>query len=450
MESARARLSSCPAVRRAVPTVAAWSAGLGLLAAVALPLSETSVRRLRAPGALATLAGDVTAMAGTYLLLIMVLLAARIPALEDALGQERLIRWHRLLSSAPLVLLGAHAVFTTLGYAQSSGKGFWAETGSLTTTMAWIFASVVAYAMLVGIALVSVRLVRRRLNYDSWWVVHLYTYLALAFSVPHQIVDGTNFAGRRVVQAGWLILWLGTAGVVVVYRIGLPMFRSARHRLRVVHVRKESADVFSVVVEGRHLDRLQVAGGQFLRWRFFTRDLWWRAHPFSLSAMPAPPYMRLTVKAKGDSTARIAKLRPGTRIAVEGPYGAFTDASRTRPKVALIGAGVGITPVRALLEDLPGHVDAVVVHRASSKADLIHADEIASLVRERGGRLVELVGSRAAHRLNDPRKLHRIVPDLAARDVYVCGPEAFSAGVVSAAHRLGVADGSIHRESFEF
>ena len=123
-------------------------------------------------------------MAGTYLLLIMVLLAARIPALERVAGQDRMIRWHRRLSSAPLVLLGAHVVLTTLGFAQADRHGFFGEAGTLIMTMGWIFAAVVSYAMLVAIAGVSIRAVRRRMNYDTWWIIHLYTYLALAFSVP--------------------------------------------------------------------------------------------------------------------------------------------------------------------------------------------------------------------------------------------------------------------------
>ena len=435
--------------RQWVPTVAASGAMLGLGASILLPLGHAGRNSLRAPGGLAILAGDITATAGTYLLLIMVLLAARIVPLENALGQDRLIRWHRWLSSAPLILLGAHGVLSSLGYAQSTRMGFWSGAGSLITTMGWIFASLVAYAMLVVIAGVSVRIVRRRINYDSWWVIHLYTYLALAFSVPHQIVDGTDFAGRPTIQAAWLLLWSGTAGVVLVYRIGLPLYRSVRHRLQLVHVRPEGPDVYSLVIRGRGLERLAVAGGQFFRWRFLTRGLWWHAHPFSLSAMPAPPYMRVTVKVSGDATQQITRLRPGTRIAIEGPYGTFTTDSRTRQKVALIGAGVGITPLRALLEDLPGNVDVVVVQRASTKEDLIHHDEIASLAEERGGRLIEVVGPRAHHRLNDARKLHRLIPDLGSRELYICGPDQFASGIVAAARQLGLAASSIHFESFD-
>ena len=107
-------------------------------------------------------------------------------------------------------------------------------------------------------------------------------------------------------------------------------------------------------------------------WRFLTRELWWQAHPYSLSALPQPPYLRFTVKGLGDSSRALAQLRPGTRVAFEGPYGAFTDHARLSDGVLLVAAGVGITPLRALLEDLPAHADVVVIVRASTVADIVH------------------------------------------------------------------------------
>ena len=436
--------------RRGVADAALVAGAVGLGASMTLPISQASIKAVTAAGGLATLAGDVTAMAGTYLLLIMVLLAARIPALERVMGQDRLIRLHRRLSSAPLLLLSAHAVLTTLGYAQAGHIGFWSGAGSLIMTMTWIFAAVVSYVMMMAIAGVSIRAVRRRLSYDTWWVIHLYTYLALAFSVPHQIIDGKSLVGHPLAQSLWTLLWLATAGVVVVYRLMLPIARSLYHRLEIVHVNVEGPGVYSLVVRGRHLDRLAVAGGQYFGWRFLVRGMWWHAHPFSLSAMPQPPYMRVTIKAAGDTTAAITRLRPGTKVAVEGPYGVFTDEARTRLKVALIGAGVGVTPLRALLEDMPSGVDVVVVQRASTREDLVHNGELASMVAGRRGRMVELVGRRFEHRLDDPAYLHHVVPDIATREVFLCGPAGFSSGVARAAGALGVGPEAIHAESFEF
>jgi ferredoxin-NADP reductase len=89
----------------------------------------------------------------------------------------------------------------------------------------------------------------------------------------------------------------------------------------------------------------------------------------------------------------VAALRPGTRVAVEGPYGAFTKHVAPGRKVLLVGAGVGVTPIRAMLEDLEADADAVVIVRASRRQDLVLHDELRRLVDgRRAGQLHELVG----------------------------------------------------------
>jgi ferredoxin-NADP reductase len=300
----------------------------------------------------------------------------------------------------------------------------------------------------MGLAgVVSIRAIRRRVRREVWWTVHLYLYLALAFSFVHVILLGQSFVGHPLTQAVWSVMWAGTAGLVLVYRVGLPIVRSVRHGLRVVEVRPEGPGVVSVICRGRKLDRLAVSGGQFFCWRFLTRNMWWQAHPYSLSALPQPPYLRLTVKGVGDHSAALARLRPGTRIAVEGPYGVFTRQAQHCPHMLLIAAGIGVTAIRALLEDLPTGTQPVVLLRASHRQDLVLRTEITDLVRRRGGRLHELIGTRA-QTVIDERMLTRLIPDFLLRDMYVCGPEAFVAHVVQVAERLGLPERAIHHEAF--
>jgi ferredoxin-NADP reductase len=151
----------------------------------------------------------------------------------------------------------------------------------------------------------------------------------------------------------------------------------------------------------------------------------------------------------GDHSAALARLRPGTRVAIEGPYGAFTADTRRGDRVLLIGAGVGITPIRALLEELPAHVDVVAILRGSTYEDLMLRAETADLVARRRGRLHELVGPRERVRL-DSGALKRLVPDIARRDVYLCGPEPFQTALLEAAARAGVPTAQLHHESFAF
>jgi predicted ferric reductase len=422
--------------------------GIGFAITLFLAVMAETPSSLSAAGGIATALGRVTGLAGTYLLLVAVMLVGRLPALERVVGQDRLVAWHRRLAPWPLFLLAAHGALITVGYAQAGRTGALRQFGTLLSSYPGVFAATAGFGLLAMAGLSSYRIARRRMRHETWWVVHLYTYLALALSFSHQLATGASFVTHPVARAWWTVLWLATAGTVLAFRIGLPVWRSARHSLRVVAVQHESPGVVSLVCEGRALDRLTVAGGQFLQWRFLTPGLWWQAHPYSLSALPSPTHLRVTVKDLGDHSAALSRLRPGTRVAIEGPYGAFTRHARTSDRVVLVGAGVGITPIRALLEDLPRHVEADVILRGSSHEELPLLDEVRALVSARGDRLHELVGPRASVSV-DPRTLRRRVPDIALCDVYVCGPRGFTTLLVDAARGAGVPASCIHREAFD-
>jgi ferredoxin-NADP reductase len=380
-------------------------------------------------------------------MLIAVVLVARLPALDRAIGQDRLVRWHRRLAPWPLFLIAGHGALITVGYAQAAHTGALRQLGVLLMSYPGVLAATAGFGLLAMAGITSYRRARAKMRHETWWAVHLYTYLALALAFSHQLATGAAFIVHPLARAWWISIWVATAGSVLAYRIGLPVWRSLYHRLRVVSIHPEGPGIVSIVLEGHRLDRLPVAGGQFLQWRFLLPGLWWQAHPYSLSALPTSSHMRATVKDLGDHSAELARLRPGTRVAIEGPYGAFTGHARERDAVLLVGAGVGVTPLRALLEDLPPHVDVEVVLRASTVEELVLDDEVAELVERRGGHLHRLVGPRSAIRL-DRAALRQLVPDVAERDVYVCGPEGFSAGVEQAARGAGTPRAQIHHEAF--
>jgi predicted ferric reductase len=420
---------------------------LGFGATLALAVTGTTWAQIQSPGGAWIFFGSLTGLAGTYLALVMVLLVSRVPAVERVLGQDGLLHWHRTLAPWPISLIVAHVVFLTVGYAQAAKTGSWHEFGVLTRTFPDVLPATVGFFMMLAVAVVSIRAIRRRIPRERWWALHLLMYLALGISFAHVIVLGPSFVGHPLTQLVWSAFWLATAGLVLIYRVGLPVVRSMRHRLQVVEVREEAPGVVTVICRGRHLERLAVSGGQFFEWRFLTPGMWWQAHPFSLSALPRPPHLRITVKVVGDFTARVATLRPGTRIAIEGPYGAFTSHHRDRQKAALIAGGVGVTAVRSLLEDLPRGCDPVVVLRASRREDLVLNEEVAELARQRKGRVYELVGPRSEV---DLRSLIDLVPDLRQRDVFVAGPEQFVHDVCTTLEHLGVPQDATHAEVYSF
>lgn len=435
--------------RPGVVTVLGALAGLGFGVTLALGVSAESSGSLRAPGGVATAGGRLAGLAAAYAMVVVVVLVARFGPLERAMGQDRLVRWHRKLGPWPLYLLVLHGSLITVGYAQAASDGLLHQFWQLLTTYQGVLAATVAGVLLIAAGVTSYRLARRRMAYETWWSVHLYTYLALFLSFSHQIDTGASFVGHPTARAWWTALWVGTLALVLASRVGLPLWRSLRHRLTVVAVTPEGPDTYSVLMRGRRLDRLPVAGGQFLQWRFLRRGMWWQAHPYSLSAAPTGRDLRITVKVLGDHSAALRRLRPGSHVAIEGPYGVFTADRRHSDRVLIVGAGVGITPVRALLEELPDDADVVAVLRGSTRTDLVLRDEIAEQVRDRGGRLHELVGPRERVGL-DAAALTALAPDIASRDVYLCGPEPFQDALVAAATEAGVPAAHLHHESFSF
>ena len=434
-----------PAPRRVVLDVALAVVGLGFGATVGVALTAERVSELHARGGIAMFLGNLTGLTGTYLALVMVLLVSRVPAVERVLGQDGLLRWHRRLAPWPISLIVAHAVLLTYAFAEVARVGILHEIGVFVSSYSGMLLALIGFGVLVVIAILSIYSVRRLLRRETWWAIHLGMYLAFALAFAHEIALGPSFVGHPLTLALWSAAWAATAGLVLVYRFGLPLYRTLYHDLRVHEVRTEADGVVSVVMRGRHLDRLRFSGGQFFEWRFIAPKLWWHSHPYSLSARPRPPFVRLTARAVGVHSAALGQLRPGTRVVVEGPYGAFTAHARRHRKVAFVMGGIGVTAVRSLLEDLAPGCDPVVIWRVTSPDGAVLRDEVEPLVSHLGGRLELLEGPRSAVTLDE---IASHIPELSERDVYVCGRDGFVQEMTGVIERLGAPADSIHYEVY--
>ena len=437
---------------RADPTVVLAFFWLGAGAVLFLWWHDTPA--IRTLGDWLTNAGRITGLLAGYLVVVLLALMARVPALERGVGTDRLARWHSMLGRYTVCLALAHSLLIIWGYAVSAHRNVIGQTGSLLTEYPDVLMASVALGLLVAVGITSARAARRRLRYETWHFVHLYTYLAIALAFSHQFATGADFAYSRPARLLWSAMYLAVAGVLVWYRLLTPLLRYNRHRLRVAKVQWESPEVISIWITGRQLHRLGAEPGQFFRWRFLTKQLWWAGNPYSLSAAPSADYLRITVKHAGEHSRQLAGLRPGTRVLAEGPFGAFTAGRRRRQKVLLLAGGVGITPIRALFESLPGAAgDLTLIYRAHSPSDVVFAPELSWIAERRGARLLYVFGGRGKGRRPDPltaAELSRQVPDLAAHDVYLCGPTGLVEHARAQLRQAGVPARHIHHETFTF
>ena len=402
-------------------------------------------------GDLLTSLARITGLLGAYSALLQVLLLARLPWLERVTGFDRLSVWHRWNGHACLYLVLAHVVLSVYGYALldkisvpreiSTMLGGGIYPGMITAT--------VGTALLIVVVASSIVVARRRLPYEWWYAVHLTAYASIALGWFHQIPTGNELVLDRVAADYWRALYLATLAILLIWRVLVPLANVFRFQLRVAEVVTETPGVVSLRIAGRRLDRLQAEAGQFFLWRFLDRRRWRTAHPFSLSAAPDGRSLRITVKALGDHTSRLAEIAPGTRVLAEGPFGVFTSAARRREKVLLIAGGIGITPVRALLEEMRG--DVAVLYRVIAPSDVVFHEELAALVHDRGARLDYVVGDHAGEEgraLLSPAHLRELVPDLDERDVYLCGPPAMTAAVESSLREAGLSRRQVRIERF--
>ena len=222
---------------------------------------------------------------------------------------------------------------------------------------------------LIMVVVTSVKAARRRLRYESWHLLHLYGYLGVGLALPHQLWTGQEFLQSPAATVYWWTLWGAAAGAVVVWRICAA---AVAQRTLSAAGRRGGPGVLRcrVGLPHRAIDWTGCRcgpGSSSTSGSSAGRD----GHVPTRSrcrSRPTSHTLRITAKALGEGSARLAYLRPGTRVLFEGPYGRLSSRARTQRKVVLAGAGVGITPLRALAEGLeyaPG--EAIMLQRYTAE-----------------------------------------------------------------------------------
>jgi len=430
---------------------AAWVAGIGMGLTIAMQVSTLHMHDINTVyGAVLSLS-RLAALVGTYLSVIGIFLIARIPVVEKSIGHDQLVIWHRNLGPWSLYLIGAHFFLVVVGYAGQDQMTLAQEIWRMLNDFAWMWWALAGFVLMIQAGITSYKKARAKYSYETWWILHVLTYGAVASAFMHQIQNGQMFIEHPLNRAYWIGLYVLMAFSVVWCRILMPVARSLRHDLRVESVVEESPDVYSVIMRGRNLAKLGAEGGQFFEWRFLSKGHFLVAHPYSLSAAPTARYMRITVKGLGDHSRSLATIKSGTRVLIEGPYGVFRAGQAHSKRVVLIGGGIGVTPVRALLDEFKNSVQIDFIYRASREEDLALKGELDQIAAESGGstRVHYMVGSRREHPM-DAAHLLSVVPRVRDSDIYICGPKPLVAAVVQAAHDLGMSADRVHHEEFEF
>lgn len=401
-------------------------------------------------GALRAL-GQLTGFAAALASLGALVLTSRPRFMERRYGLDRMLAWHRWAGIITVFTVVAHTIIDTIVWGQGTGEGFIPALGGLLTGESWIVAALVGTTLFVVIGLSSWKRIRHTVSYETWYFIHTLGYLAVLMGFGHQLTLGTDIAGDTVAFWWWVGLAVASLLVILYARFGV-ILRSIAHPVVVTKVVREATDIGSITVNSAHLRKLRVRSGQFFMLRPMVRGLWWQAHPYSISSAPTTGGLRFTIKGTGnDDSSSILNVKPGAKVLLEGPYGVFTIDQAEGAKVVLIAGGVGIAPLRAILEDSHTGQNPIVLVRVRDEKDLPHITELQRLVQLRNGELHVLAGRREWFAKNDPfhaAALKARIPDISSRHAYICGPASLESAVISGLRKAGVPTSNIHLESF--
>jgi predicted ferric reductase len=392
------------------------------------------------------LAGALTGLLATSVALIGIAFAARTHRFERAIGLDRALLWHRWMGEAAALLLVAHIVATLIAYASRSDLRD-AILQLIGEEQFMAMATVGAAGMLV-ITFLSLGFIRRHLAYETWYFIHLLIYASLALAFAHEIFLGSDLAFDPLARAFWIAVSVIVLVMVIVSRWGRAI-RSIARPLTVLSVTPLNDVAAAIELGGRNVSDLRAAAGQFALLRPLTPKLVWQPHPYSISAAPRIDRIRFTIKALGGASELMTRLPVGTKVAIEGPYGTKIYEELRGNKLLLIAGGVGIAPVRSLLEDFSPDAQPVVIYRARRPAEIVHYDELVALAATRNGRIIPVVGRTselADGNPFDPAVMRKAVPDVAERVVVVCGSQPMINAAFRCLRQCGVEEADIHFE----
>ncbi len=396
--------------------------------------------------------GRLTGLLGQFALLLQLLFIGRAPFIERPFGFDKLNAVHRWIGYTIASLMIAHPFLLTYGTARSNGSSLIGQFVDYLTNREHVFNSYLGSVLLIVVILSSIVIVRKKVPYETWYFVHLLTYVAVGLIFLHQLHTGDVRSGGPWIY--WLTLNCVVGGSFVIYRWIRPLWLIWFHQFRVDHVQTEVLGVTSVYIIGKHLDRFGFKPGQYANLRFLSRTHGWQSHPFSFSAGPNGHFLRFSMKASGDYTKTLEQLRPGTPVLIDGPLGQFILSRANRKKILMIAGGIGITPLRALLDD--EHItdrDTVLLYANRTVQDIALRAELDTYTQHGAFRIVyflnaPLPGYESGY--IDREKIVRLVPDFYDREVFLCGPPMMMKAVVTQLRGLGYEDRHIHYERFSF
>lgn len=400
--------------------------------------------------------GRLSGLLAVLFILIQLVLISRLDYLEKAISLDKLLVIHGFNGFLSFFLIILHPILLILGYGQRTNNTFFQQLQSFILYWDEVGMAVLGTIVFIAATIVSLNLIKKKIKYEFWYLSHLFLYLAILWAYGHQLEVGHSLQ-NTIFAIYWYIIYFVVITILVWYRFLRPVWRFEKHLFRVVDIKRENESVCSIYIKGKNLNNYKIAAGQFFILRFINRRSWYEEHPFSLSALVSNDTLQFTIKALGDFSSKIeTKIKVGDPVILDGPHGSFTSEKIKKDKVLMIAGGIGITPIKAMAEELNQQTrDVVLVYANKSLGETVFKDELAALSQTNPQFKIfhilsqEKIEGHEFGRL-DVEKIKKFSPDIEEREIFICGPEIMTKSVIKILKNLKIKKSQIHWEKFSW
>ncbi|MFO0882350.1 MAG: ferric reductase-like transmembrane domain-containing protein [Candidatus Saccharimonadales bacterium] len=254
--------------------------------------------------------GRLAGIVATASVLLELLVMSRAPFIEKNFELEEINDFHRYNGYTMTYALIVHILFLTLGYSITGHTNLWTQFWGFTNQFEDVLKAIIGSVVFFTIAIFSMHAMRKRLPYEVWYFLHILVYGGVILAFGHQVHAGSDVVTQKWMQLFWYGIYATVFLILGYYRFMMPIFNYLRHGFVVDKIVEEADHIYSLYITGRSIESFNYNAGQYAHWRFFNKELWLEAHPFSFSSEPGAQFLRITFKASGDFQSNYAIYGP--------------------------------------------------------------------------------------------------------------------------------------------
>lgn len=390
--------------------------------------------------------GRLFGFLAAWSMLLQVILMSRIPALEQNLDLQENLKLHKYNGYFVVFGILGHTLFTVLGY-NLKDESLIDTLVNMNRGLENVLLASIGVVLLFVVVFVTLKFVKRHLNYELWYFLHLTLYASILLTFLHQVETGADFKDNFWFTAYWYGLYALVFLLWIWYRVARPLIYELVYGFKINNIIENGANTYTVTIKGNNVSKFQYKAGQYATWRILSSGLWYQAHPFSFTSSPGRDYLQFTFKSTPRFTDKAKIVKSGTRVLLDGPRGNFTiDRAKNSQNIVLIAGGIGLAPfISTIGQFLELGKKVVLLYAVKTRENLSFTAELSEF--EKKG-LIKKIFVDSENTFIDKKAMTEFINLDAA--VYICGPDAMSSSLSDMLLQSGMPKDHIITERFSY